>query len=227
MKKTLLIITLLFSLFTFSQNSKIKFGFQAGLNYSNFRGYNIPSTFNQVYSESPAFAYLGGINIEYKIKERLSLKFELNYERKSQKADNNIEIRENFDDLPQTYKFTSKKNYDYLIIPVLLKYNFTAQNSFYVNGGPFLGYLLKSQITNNLNVPNFNSDDLDTTKDNKKVDFGLSFGLGKIIDLNNNKAINIELRENLGLSNTSNIDVWNGGNVKTNSVNLIVGLIFN
>jgi hypothetical protein len=227
MKKTLLIITLLFSLFTFSQNSKIKFGFQAGLNYSNFRGYNIPSTFNQVYSESPAFAYLGGINVEYKIKERLSLKFELNYERKSQKADNNIEIRENFDDLPQTYKFTSKKNYDYLIIPVLLKYNFTAQNSFYVNGGPFLGYLLKSQITNNLNVPNFNSDDLDTTKDNKKVDFGLSFGLGKIIDLNNNKAINIELRENLGLSNTSNIDVWNGGNVKTNSVNLIVGLIFN
>jgi hypothetical protein len=227
MKKTLLIITLLFSLFTFSQNSKIKFGFQAGLNYSNFRGYNIPSTFNQVYSESPAFAYLGGINVEYKIKERLSLKFELNYERKSQKADNNIEIREHFDDLPQTYKFTSKKNYDYLIIPVLLKYNFTAQNSFYVNGGPFLGYLLKSQITNNLNVPNFNSDDLDTTKDNKKVDFGLSFGLGKIIDLNNNKAINIELRENLGLSNTSNIDVWNGGNVKTNSVNLIVGLIFN
>ena len=227
MKKTLLIITLLFSLFTFSQNSKIKFGFQAGLNYSNFRGYNIPSTFNQVYSESPAFAYLGGINVEYKIKERLSLKFELNYERKSQKADNNIEIRENFDDLPQTYKFTSKKNYDYLIIPVLLKYNFTAQNSFYVNGGPFLGYLLKSQITNNLNVPNFNSDDLDTTKDNKKVDFGLSFGLGKIIDLNNNKAINIELRENLGLSNTSNIDIWNGGNVKTNSVNLIVGLIFN
>ena len=227
MKKTLLIITLLFSLFTFSQNSKIKFGFQAGLNYSNFRGYNIPSTFNQVYSESPAFAYLGGINVEYKIKDRLSLKFELNYERKSQKADNNIEIRENFDDLPQTYKFTSKKNYDYLIIPVLLKYNFTAQNSFYVNGGPFLGYLLKSQITNNLNVPNFNSDDLDTTKDNKKVDFGLSFGLGKIIDLNNNKAINIELRENLGLSNTSNIDVWNGGNVKTNSVNLIVGLIFN
>ena len=105
MKKTLLIITLLFSLFTFSQNSKIKFGFQAGLNYSNFRGYNIPSTFNQVYSESPAFAYLGGINVEYKIKERLSLKFELNYERKSQKADNNIEIRENFDDqslTPQT-----------------------------------------------------------------------------------------------------------------------------
>lgn len=170
---------------------------------------------------------MGGINVEYNIKERLSLKFEINYERKSQKADNNIEIRENFDDRPQTYKFTSKKNYDYLIIPVLLKYNFTAQNSFYVNGGPFLGYLLKSQITNNLNVPSFNSDDLDTTKDNKKVDFGLSFGLGKIIDLNNNKAINIELRENLGLSNTSNIDVWNGGNVKTNSINLIVGLIFN
>ena len=227
MKKIFLIFTLSLSLFTFSQNSKIKFGFQTGLNYSNFRGYNIPASFNQVYSENPAFAYLGGFNFEYQIKEKLSLKLELNYERKSQKGDNNIEIRQSFDEPSQAYNFTTKRNYDYLVLPILLKYSFTNKNSFYLNGGPFIGYLLKSKFTNNLNVTGFNSSDLETTKDNKKTDFGLSFGLGKNFEVSNNKTINLEMRENLGLINTSKIDVWNGGTVKTNSINLIVGFSFN
>jgi hypothetical protein len=63
-----------------SQNSKIKFGIQAGLNYSDFRGYEIVTHCIR----KSAFAYLGGINVEYLIKEKLSLKLDLNYERKSQ-----------------------------------------------------------------------------------------------------------------------------------------------
>ncbi|MEO7977716.1 porin family protein [Flavobacterium sp.] len=227
MKKLLFRLTLLMTLSTYSQNSKIKFGFQGGLNYSNFRGYTIPSSFNQFYSESPAFAYLFGVNFEYKIQGKLGLKLELNYERKSQKADQSIELRENFDDPSQIYNFTSRKNYDYLILPILLKYNFTNKNSFYLNGGPFIGYLLKSKITNDLNAPGINSDDVDTTKDNKKTDVGISLGLGKNFDLGENKTINVEIRENLGLANTNKKPLWNGGNAKTNSINLIVGISFN
>ena len=227
MKKLLLSFTLLLSFFTYSQNSKIKFGFQGGVNYSNFRGYNIPVSFGQFYSESPAFAYLLGVNFEYKIQEKLSLRLELNYERKSQTADNIIELTQNFDDPAQTYNFTTRKNYDYLVLPVLLKYSFSNKNSFYVNGGPFIGYLLKSKITDDLEVPGVNTDGFDTTKDNKKTDFGLSLGLGKNFDLGARKTISIEIRENLGLANTSKTNVWGGGNVKTNSINFIVGLSFN
>ncbi len=227
MKKIFLFFALLSTLLTFSQNSKIKFGIQAGLNYSNFRGYTIPSSFNQVYSESPAFAYEGGINIEYQIKEKLSFKLELNYERKSQKADNTIEIRENFDDPSQVYNFISKKNYDYLVVPILVKYSFTTKNSYYINGGPFIGYLLKSKLTNNLNVVGLDSPDVDTTNSNKKTDFGVSLGFGKNFELDSSKSITIEIRENLGLSDTNKEEVLNGGNVKTNSINLLVGISFN
>ena len=81
-KKLFFSITiLLITTSNYSQNSKIKFGIQAGLNYSDFRGYDIQIPF---YSESPAFSFLGGLNFEYQIKEKLSLKLELNYERKSQ-----------------------------------------------------------------------------------------------------------------------------------------------
>ena len=47
-------------------------------------------------------------------------------------------------DKTQAYNFTSKKNNDYLVLPIMVKYNFGNKNSFYANGGPFIGYLLKS-----------------------------------------------------------------------------------
>ena len=226
MKKLLLSISfLLIATLSYSQNSKIKFGIQAGLNYSNFRGYEIPVT--PLYSESPAFAYLGGINVEYLIKEKLSLKLDLNYERKSQKADNTLEIFDN-NGSSTVYNFTSKKNYDYLVLPIMIKYSFTNRNSFFINGGPYIGYLLKSNITNDLgNIDGLNNEPFETTKYNNKTDFGLSIGLGKSFELKENNSIFIEIRENLGLTNTSKNTVMGNGTVKTNSLNLIIGYSLN
>lgn len=227
MKKNLLLFALFTTLFTYSQNSTLKFGFQTGLNYSSYRGYTLPTSIYPVYSESPGLAYLGGVTLEYEIKEKLSLRVELNYERKSQKGNNTIEIRLSIDDPSQVYNFETKRNYDYLVLPLLLKYYFTDQNSFYLNGGPFVGYLVQSKLTNNLDATGFNSPDSKTTQDNKRTDFGLSFGVGKKFEFSNTMTFNLEIRDNLGLTNTSKIGVWNGGTVKTNSLNLMVGLAFN
>ena len=229
MKKLLLSISLLLiSYLNYSQNSNIKFGIHAGLNYSTFYGYDIPAVFDPVYSESPAFAFLGGINIEYQIKEKLSLKLELNYERKSQKGNNNNIAIGDIDDLTQRYNFTSKKNNDYLVLPIMVKYNFGNKDSFYANGGPFIGYLLKSNITNDLgDIEGINNGTVVTTDLNNKTDFGLAIGLGKMIEINEKNSISIEIRENLGLTNTSKGKVWGNGEAKTNSLNLIIGYQFN
>jgi len=229
MKKLLLSISLLLiSYLNYSQNSNIKFGIHAGLNYSTFYGYDIPAVFDPVYSESPAFAFLGGINIEYQIKEKLSLKLELNYERKSQKGNNNNIAIGDIDDLTQRYNFTSKKNNDYLVLPIMVKYNFGNKDSFYANGGPFIGYLLKSNITNDLgDIEGINNGTVVTTDLNNKTDFGLAIGLGKILEINEKNSISIEIRENLGLINTTKGKVWGNGEAKTNSLNLIIGYLFN
>ncbi|KAB1153585.1 porin family protein [Flavobacterium luteum] len=228
MKKSLLSITfLLIATLNYSQNSKIKFGIQAGLNYSNFRGYEIPVQIKPLYSESPAFAFLGGLNFEYQIKEKLSLKLELNYERKSQKGDNKFFIP-GIVDYTKGYNFTSNKNYDYLVLPIMLKYSFSNKNSFYINGGPFIGYLLKSTFTNDLKLKDgLNNDSFETTNLNNKTDFGLSIGLGKTIEINEKNTFFIEIRENLGLTNTSKNTVWGNGEAKTNSLNLIIGYSLN
>jgi hypothetical protein len=81
MKKLLLSLSvLLIANLNYAQNSKITFGIQTGLNYSTFRGYEIPTEVKPVYSESPAFAFLGGLTFEYQIQEKWSLKAALNYE---------------------------------------------------------------------------------------------------------------------------------------------------
>lgn len=220
MNKLTLNISLLFiSPLSYSQNSKMKFGIQTGLNYSNLRGYEVTPT--PYYTESPAFAYLGGINLEYQIKEKLYLKFNLNYERKVQKTDNIVELFSDFE--YNVYEFTTKKKFDYLVLPMMLKYNLTDVNSFYLKGGVFVGYLIKATLTNDLNSSEFEKVELDY----KKLDLGFSFGLGKNFELNQNNSIYFEIRENLGLLNINKSEVWNNRNAKTNSINLIAGYYFN
>ena len=99
---------------------------------------------------------------------------------------------------------------------------FGKKDDFYVNGGMFLGYLLNSKLTSK-NSEN----DTDTTDMNKKIDAGLVFGFGKVFRLNDKNELKLEIRENLGLVNTSDVDVYNDGTIKTNSLNLILNWNFN
>jgi hypothetical protein len=227
MKKITLIFIFFISLFGFSQNSKMQYGFQAGVTISNFRGYDIPDGLDAFYSEKPGIAYVLGAHLEFPLQNKLSLKIELNYERKTQNADNIITYRENPDSPEVTIDFKSKSQYDYIVLPILLKYTFSNKDSFYLNGGAFLGYLLKSQITNDLQGTPFDNSNLNTTSDNKSLDYGIVAGIGKNIELKNNKTLFIELRDNLGFANTSKFGVFGNGERKTNSINLLVGLRFN
>jgi hypothetical protein len=226
MKKGILVLLVLFSVFAYAQTGKIRFGVHAGLNYSGLRGYTIPANIEAQYEESAAFGYLGGVSLTYPLKEKISLRVELNYERKTQKADNTIEIRNSFEEPAQRYSFTSKRHYDYLVLPILLQYRFTDKNSFFVHGGPFVGYLLNATLTSDLNAPELDNSDVDLSDDYKKLDYGLTIGLGKNFDIGNQNSLHVEIRNNLGLAKINAIDVWNGGDVRTNSLNFILGYSF-
>lgn len=226
MKKGILVLLVLFSVFAYAQTGKMRFGVHGGLNYSGLRGYTIPANIEAQYEESAAFGYLGGVSLTYSLKEKISLRVELNYERKTQKADNTIEIRNSFEEPAQRYSFTSKRHYDYLVLPILLQYRFTDQNSFFVHGGPFVGYLLNATLTSDLDAPELDNSDVDLSDDYKKLDYGLTIGLGKNFDIGNQNSLHVEIRNNLGLAKINASDVWNGGDVRTNSLSFLVGYSF-
>lgn len=228
MKKTtfLLITIALITFKTAAQDSKIKFGIQGGLNYSSFRGYETYSD-----KDNPSFAYLFGISFQYRIKENLSIKADINYERKTQIAKSTIELWEASESpilINGNYTFKTTTYLNYIMLPIMLKYNFSKDKSFYVNGGPYLGYLLKSGAKIDAkNIPGINTDDEETTKYRKSLDYGLSAGIGKEFKLNGNHQIYVELRENLGLANIAKSNSLYTYTIKTNSINLIAGYTFN
>lgn len=204
-KTTLVIVIILFSNICFSQN-EINIGVNVGATLSEFRG-------NELIDKSnPNISFLLGVSFEYFLNENLSLKSNLNYERKS------FSNKSNFTDefgLPIS-KIKVNSNYDYLVLPVLIKYVISNSNNLFINGGPFIGYLLNTKSTSK----EYSSENF--THLNKKIDIGLSFGVGKKIYNN----INIELRGNLGLLNTSNVEVFRDGTIKTNSLSLILNWDF-
>lgn len=195
--------------------SKLKLGFSGGLTYSSFRGNP------QIETLEAGLDFLAGVSFEYQIKERLSIVANLNYDRKTATDNPYVQIIENPDDPAFYGRVKIKFQNQFVSLPVLLKYQFGPNNSLYINGGPFLSYMLKSELSNDYD--NFSSDETDNFK---TLDFGLVFGFGKTFKLKNNNEISVEIRENLGLSNISNVSIFGNGSIKTNSLNLICNYSF-
>lgn len=216
MKKIVVLVIFVF----IGQNSlaqdKISFGVNGGATYSSFRGNPSIEDFNA------GVDFLAGFSFEYKLKERLSLVVNLNYDRKSASKKFIDEFVLSPDDpvLIHNVKFMIK--YQFISLPILVRYKFGNKNDFYINGGPFISYLLKSELSND-----YDNTSSDETENLKKIDFGLVFGFGKTFKFKNNTELSVEIRENLGLNSINAKRVIDDGSIKTNSLNLICNYSFN
>lgn len=208
-KKTLLfVIGLLLTSTIFAQN-EIRIGLNTGATLFNFRGNSV------VENSDSKIGFLAGISFEYYMNENISIKTNLNYERKSLSQSGGY-----YDENGIFIEMEANIHYDYLTLPILFKYEFGNTNNFYVNGGPFLGLLLNAKIKGD------NSPSDDITSLNKKIDGGLSLGIGTKFQLNSKNILSIELRDNYGLLNISEVSVLDNGTIKTNSLNLILSWDF-
>ena len=213
MKKLLIIILFFIGKLTFSQE-KIDYGLNVGINYFNVRGNDFADQYNY------DFGFLIGITFEYTLKNNFSVITGINYEKKNTINENSNTLDSNGNVLGNA---VIKEKFDYLNLPILLKINFN--NSFFLNGGPYISYLLSSETEIDSSVSETVSN-IDSTDRFKKVDLGLSFGIGKGFKLNEKNNLNFEIRYNLGVTNISDVPVINNGKIKTNSMNLLMGLTF-
>ena len=202
---------LLFLTSGFAQR-KIRLGFEGGPNYASFSGFSGASDFK------PKISFTVGVTAEFKLKDRLYLKTGLSFERKRATNDTYYYIDFN----PPFNEWIPISAYiqaDYLVCPVMTKYEFGKNDPFYMTFGLFAAMTLKSEF--------FSDDNYSRSNVFKSTDIGLCFGVGKAFDFGLKNAINIELRENLGVVNTNkDYSITGGGKVNTNSFNLICGYSF-
>lgn len=213
MKKKLILLSFLVGLFGFAQND-ILFHVTSGATFSNIRG-NDTAELNKY-----DFNYVGGLGIEVPINTKFSFVTGVNYDNKSFKNEIDFDRPTLFDPIDPAFSTEKRKiklTLQYLSIPVLFRYFIDNKNSFFINSGPFLGVFLNSKTRIDGDKIEDESNDLFKT-----LDLGWSFGIGKKVKISENNTINVELRNNLGLTNISDIPIRGNGTVKTNSVNLLL-----
>jgi hypothetical protein len=220
MKKSLLLlfVVMLTTSHTFAQHRK-KFGVNTGLTYSAFRGMDVPGV-----DYGYETGLVVGFSYEYYLNENLSVKANLFYDKKSSKGSAKTVSQEFQDPAFTQADIAFKFNYYYLTLPVLLKYDFKNCHGLFVNGGPFLGYLLDSEFvgkaTDGIQTASYTES---TTYYNNHFDAGLTLGVGMAFKIESKNYIVVEIRDNLGLAQTNKNNTFDGNTVRSNSFNLIVG----
>jgi hypothetical protein len=170
MKKLLFILLIICSGFVTS--AQVQFGIKAGLNLSNLTTSGL--TFASGASFSSRADLNGGVMVSLPLFSNFYLQPELNYSGQGQNFSNPMA--------------KGTINYNYLNLPVLLKYQHTS--GIFAETGPQIGFLLSAKAKVE-GYPTIDENEI------QSIDFSWAFGLGYKL---HSIPIGIDLRYNLGLT---------------------------
>ncbi len=218
MKKVLILSTLLFlSLQMKAQKNQWELGIEGGP--------NCDLLFSLVEQNPiPDFNYICAITTEYKIDSIFSIKTGLSFEKMNFSGFGGYEVPPVLDQ-PTWNSFSYPVGIDlnYLVVPVLTKFEWGDNAKFFVNGGPYFAYLAEAHYlvadpVGSGGMHYFNS----RISNFKPYDMGASAGFGFDIPLLKKLILDWELRFNFGLTRI----IYPADNAPYNnqSANFILGL---
>lgn len=201
MKKiTYLIISLITASTTALAQGKgnVEFTFGAGLNTSNVSSYYDNSDYN--------ISYNAEAGADYYFSESWSIKAKVIYDKKG--WDNGfIFIESDTPGLPSD-SYRTDYNLDYITVPLMANWHFGRTKNWYLNFGPYVGFLLNAEDTT------FN---FDLTEGFNNTDAGLAFGIGVKIPVSEYLKIFIEYDGQSGFTEIFNEVDGNNSATITNS----------
>jgi outer membrane protein W len=196
-KKTILAAIAVFSALAATAQSKgnIEFGIGAGVNFSNLsvRGSN-----NYWGNADGSTAFNVGASLDYYFSDRWSIKVKPAYDRKG--WDNDV-ISDGVD------SYSTDINTDYITVPVMANWHFGRKRNWYLNFGPYVGFLISAKETRF---------DTDLKNAFETTDIGAALGIGVKIPLNEKLKLFIDYQEQTGFSPVfKNDDSINAFTVRT------------
>jgi hypothetical protein len=214
-KQHLFVAILLFSIAANAQSSKLEVRFAGGPNRSTLRGNDI------VKSSDPLYGITGEFSLEYHFNRFVSILPGISYNEKG-----NIS--------PTLYTDTAgnplvtadiKTKLKYLNVPLLIRFSFGNRFKFYINSGPYLGILKNAEkLTPSIGAIEATVTNIDSTL--KEQEWGISLGMGIAFPLTKRLNLGIELRNDAGLQNISDIALVNSGKLKTNETSVMFSLSY-
>jgi hypothetical protein len=195
---------------------KIEMGLEGGATRSVFRG-------NEFLNKQhlPAIAFSSGLTFQYNFSKYIALRTGLAFERKSTRVGGTYS-----EYAGSAFNFKMRYNFDYLVLPLLLRASLGEKVKFSMGAGPFLAYLLKQKTVVTEGRSHLNGLDNENTGYYKSLDFGITLGAGVQVPMKEKIALSFEVRNNLGMNDISTLPISNNGTIKTNSTQLLLGIVY-
>lgn len=226
MKRFFLLFLILITNTIYSQE-KIRFGINSGVNYYSLRGTEILDNVDS------NFGYAIGLNFEYKISEKLSLSTDLIFEKKRVNYSYDfVYTPMSQDGIPgedEKYNGVTKNSFNFITLPITLKYKIGNKNPYFVKSGVYLAKMLsqkeKTEVSPSWIYYGSPNDNFPMASRIDNQDYGLTFAIGKEFKIKDKNYFIVELRDNLGFHNSVSrigADGYSNQEIKTNTLALLI-----
>ncbi|MGY6647467.1 porin family protein [Wenyingzhuangia sp. IMCC45574] len=187
-----------------AQNSgDIEFGLGGGINLSFLTDTNDQNSGSKI---SNNFIAVG----EYYFSDRLGLRIKTIYDNKGYQG--SLSLSETVDN--ETFHTDFILNY--LTIPITSNFHFSRNRNWFLNLGPYIGFLLNAEGSGL---------EIDVNELYKKVDIGVSFGIGYKFNINKNMQLFSEYDAQIGISEV--FEKNQGEKIRNRRSSLNIGLLLN
>ncbi|ULC59997.1 PorT family protein [Flaviramulus sp. BrNp1-15] len=198
----IIVILLFFSIRNVSGQIDLKIGANIGGQVSSLRGleYETENKFELV----PMI----GLNLEVSFSPSVSIVTGINFERWKKKRDFAL-----FDPFAVPEGETSYiEGYDFYNVPFLVRYKFGSKKDFFIDAGGFMNYFNKGRPNRRYSSLFIQFED---------YNFGAVFGVGKTFNITDKINIDLQLRDELGLTDVNKYEWEIRGEVMTNTIRMI------
>ncbi len=200
MKKITLLLFLIAFNYSWSQGKgDIQLGFFAGIQLSNV------SDIEENEEASSKIGFNGGIYGDFYFNDTWSIKAKIGYD---QKGYGDAAVEEYFGG-QDILSFS----FHYITVPITLNWHFGNNKEWYINAGPYVGYLLGANLGSSQQRDLLNN-----------IDIGAAYGLGYKFSISENSKLFIEINGQSGL--TDIVKDNSGDAIKNNRNSLNIGIDF-
>lgn len=169
-----------------------------------------PFDYESSFLKDFVFNIAAGIYLDFPLKKNFSIKTYGSYEKKGKMLENERVETEKAGENEVTTTTLYKRNVEntYLVVPVLLKYAWPNRTTYFIQGGPYAGFLTKSNTSGSSIVTELSGNsaytdaydfDVDSKDHTNNVDLGLMVGGGMEFYWTSNSYLFMELNASLGV----------------------------
>ncbi|MBX2892647.1 MAG: PorT family protein [Saprospiraceae bacterium] len=183
----LFFLVFLLPMLMFAQAGKSALGIEGGPSLISLRGNPANDTIN-----NPAIGFAGGMFFQYNFPKIFSIRTNIIFERKGAVAPGEIYVTNDDRNFLGIAKYKVHTNLDFLSTSVLLRATFGKKVRYFVNTGPYFGYLTKLSFSVKYSdfLPDSTIADTNLTK---RFDTGIVTGLGISVPVTKKISISCEL----------------------------------